>query len=962
LAHTFTNKAILLAFFALFAGFSVAAPTLGSVSDSPDPLTAGAAITFTASASTPDGLPFKLIVCKTGNDSSCTKWCEDADLNSSATASECTYTTSAADIGAKDYNALVCDTNSPAQCSGIQAGTFTVNAAADTTPPAAGVKDINGDTSAPYWARTDQPVNLVLNIGESSGECKWSDANWGASAYADVGNACTTSGNEAACGLGAKSQTTGTDINVFYNCKDSSGNATGGILATYGVDFTAPTGSISASVSENNATATYSGSDAHSGLQKYEIGLDGGSYTDKGTATTHSFSGLGNGDHNFTVRITDNAGNSTTFTDTKNVNFSSSAVGTLDINSATHPQNDWKSNSGPEFAWTSASNASKYRYALSTSSDTVPDSNNETTERAKSYSGIGDGERWFHVRGCNSSNECGTTSHYRIRIDTTAPEPVSNISGFSQSNGSIYITWGAPTDTSGIKEYIVYRSIFEKVGSRDFVPSDTGVKAFTGIAATNFTDRNGLELGQVYYYRIRAVDNALNQGSMSSVQKIQNSGSSCQLEISSNVPQYTKGGTLNIQITIAGGQIANTTLRIKTPGKDYIKLLESQKGTSITKAIDVPADSGDGIVELEGKDERGNACKKQFGFTVDSEKPSVEISAPQEGTSLKGNVKVTAKVTDAFSGVDTVSLLVDEKSAGTLQKNGDNYEITWNSNSISAGRHTLAAVAKDKAGNEGRAEIEINAGNSEDGIFLRKEYSYVESNVPSQLKAAGLKDAYIKRAQQLIEENSPTRSLVITKTASGLKADIVIRVKNSGSTKSLQAIEVIPKGVIGNARDITSSESFVVVQADPIIRFDLGEVETGEEMSISYNVGTGLADWQANLIAEAFDSYEAPPVILEGDAKDAIEASQTSDLIFWIFIAAVAIIVLILAVAVVGGGAFILHRHIKTRDSGFGNVKDKDKPLRHVETVPARPPRTKREPKSKGKFAFGKEDSGDKPQ
>ncbi|MHA1366972.1 MAG: Ig-like domain-containing protein [Candidatus Heimdallarchaeota archaeon] len=63
---------------------------------------------------------------------------------------------------------------------------------------------------------------------------------------------------------------------------------------------------------------TWSGSDSGSGIDYYEAQIDGGTWINKGTGTSHTFTGLIDGAHTVNVRAWDNAGNdatdSTTFT------------------------------------------------------------------------------------------------------------------------------------------------------------------------------------------------------------------------------------------------------------------------------------------------------------------------------------------------------------------------------------------------------------------------------------------------------------------------------------------------------------------------------------------------------------------------------------------------------------------------------------------------------------------------
>jgi hypothetical protein len=83
------------------------------------------------------------------------------------------------------------------------------------------------------------------------------------------------------------------------------------------VDTTPPSISITspsdgATVSSSDVTVTWSGSDAGSGIDYYEIRLNGGSWINKGTSTSHTFTGLADATHSVDVRAWDVAGNDAT--------------------------------------------------------------------------------------------------------------------------------------------------------------------------------------------------------------------------------------------------------------------------------------------------------------------------------------------------------------------------------------------------------------------------------------------------------------------------------------------------------------------------------------------------------------------------------------------------------------------------------------------------------------------------
>jgi hypothetical protein len=82
---------------------------------------------------------------------------------------------------------------------------------------------------------------------------------------------------------------------------------------------------------------------------------------------------------------------------------------------------------------------------------------------------------------------------------------------------------------------------------------------------------------------------------------------------------------------------------------------------------------------------------------IDGGAPSVAITSPLDGATVKGIVKVTATATDAVSGAATVSFYANGVLIGT--KTGAPFTMNWNTRKVSPGQYTLTAVAADLAGN-----------------------------------------------------------------------------------------------------------------------------------------------------------------------------------------------------------------------------------------------------------------------
>ena len=93
------------------------------------------------------------------------------------------------------------------------------------------------------------------------------------------------------------------------------------------------------------------------------------------------------------------------------------------ITSATHPEeNQWYSNSNPEFSWKLPSDVTGVSLLLHEKATANPGSNSDGLLTSKTYKDIKDGVWYFHIKFRNSYG-WGQTTHRKVLIDTTPPEP-----------------------------------------------------------------------------------------------------------------------------------------------------------------------------------------------------------------------------------------------------------------------------------------------------------------------------------------------------------------------------------------------------------------------------------------------------------------------------------------------------------------------------------------------------------
>lgn len=88
------------------------------------------------------------------------------------------------------------------------------------------------------------------------------------------------------------------------------------------------------------------------------------------------------------------------------------------------------------------------------------------------------------------------------------------------------------------------------------------------------------------------------------------------------------------------------------------------------------------------------------GAPSDTEPPTVRLTAPQNGATVSGPaVTIAADAADNV-GVASVQFLLDGEPLGAPDTSAP-FELSWDSTSVSNGTHTLAARARDAAGNTG---------------------------------------------------------------------------------------------------------------------------------------------------------------------------------------------------------------------------------------------------------------------
>ena len=125
--------------------------------------------------------------------------------------------------------------------------------------------------------------------------------------------------------------------------------------------------------------------------------------------------------------------------------------------------------------------------------------------------------------------------------------------------------------------------------------------------------------------------------------------------------------------------------------------------------------------------------------SADVTPPVIGFTAPGNGASLTGNVSVSVSATDNTS-VSSVTLTID--GIATATDTSSPYTFAWNTSAALNGSHTLAATARDAAGNTNTSSISVIVNNVLDvtapaiTITAPSDGSKVTTNVSVKVNAS----------------------------------------------------------------------------------------------------------------------------------------------------------------------------------------------------------------------------------
>jgi Domain of unknown function (DUF1929)/Bacterial Ig domain len=151
--------------------------------------------------------------------------------------------------------------------------------------------------------------------------------------------------------------------------------------------------------------------------------------------------------------------------------------------------------------------------------------------------------------------------------------------------------------------------------------------------------------------------------------------------------------------------------------RDGALLANDTKAPYATTWNTIPSGDGPHTLTATARDASGKSTTATVTVTVentDTDGPSVGLTTPAPGATVKGVIDVAATATDP-SGVSSVQFKVDNANIGPPDTSAP-FSIQWGSINVPNGSHTLTAVARDVLGNERTsAGVAVNVDN-QDGV------------------------------------------------------------------------------------------------------------------------------------------------------------------------------------------------------------------------------------------------------
>ena len=124
-----------------------------------------------------------------------------------------------------------------------------------------------------------------------------------------------------------------------------------------------------------------------------------------------------------------------------------------------------------------------------------------------------------------------------------------------------------------------------------------------------------------------------------------------------------------------------------------------------------------GVVVVSGIEQGLFVVRPNLGGPGGDSPPTVQVTSPGDGTTVRGDVAVAATASDD-NGVVSVDFIVDGVSIGVDGDGADGWSVSWDSTLVGDGLYAVSAVATDTASQTGiAAEVAVTVDNVVDATM-----------------------------------------------------------------------------------------------------------------------------------------------------------------------------------------------------------------------------------------------------
>jgi hypothetical protein len=331
-----------------------------------------------------------------------------------------------------------------------------------------------------------------------------------------------------------------------------------------------------------------------------------------------------------------------------------------------------------------------YKLYYGTSSRTYGFSIDVGNQISDVLSGLQDGQLYYFAVTAydTSGNESGFSAERSLTIPDTAPPLISAVAVPVRTSSGASITWTTNEASDSQVEY----------GLTVAYGSSTALN--TNRVTSHIVTLSGLATATAYHYRVESRDAAGN---------LATSGDFTFTTLAA--PDITPP-TVSLTAPAAGATVT-ATITVAASASDNVGVVGVQfklDGVNLGAEVLVApyaiawttrtALNGAHTLTAVARDAAGNiGTSTTVGVTVtnDTTPPAIAITAPAAGVTVTGTVTVTASASDSM-GVAGVQFQLDGRPLG-VEATVAPYAVGWDTTAVADGPHTLAAVARDAAGN-----------------------------------------------------------------------------------------------------------------------------------------------------------------------------------------------------------------------------------------------------------------------